>query len=341
MGEWSREELDAAFQNFKDVTDRAFLSGELEEWVQCFSEDVTYRDWGYGFNNGWDVEIHGRDAVREWINGHYSTYPNNAMKYWPVPWHVVDEERGWVLCEWRNRMRDPGNGEVFEEPNYTRLKYAGNMQWSFEEDIYNPIRMRTMLSLWLHTRKKCEAEGLALPDPALQDPKQLHAEVREDDGDSRWSREEIDEAVKHFEDVGNRAFTPGSSHEEWLACFTDDVHHHEMGFGYGTVDEELHGREAVRRWIDGHCGVYPIDQMVYFPIPWHVVDVERGWVVLEYRNVMTDPGDGRDYQEKSYTRLKYAGNKQWRFEEDMYSPLRMRAMLDRWLDARERTSQGG
>jgi hypothetical protein len=69
------------------------------------------------------------------------------------------------------------------------------------------------------------------------------------------------------------------------------------------------------------------------------VDVERGWVVLEYRNVMNDPGDGRDYQEKSYTRLKYAGNKQWRFEEDIYSPLRMRAMLDRWLDARERTSQ--
>ena len=53
---------------------------------------------------------------------------------------------------------------------------------------------------------------------------------------------------------------------------------------YGTVEEELHGRDAVRRWIDGHCGVYPIDQMVYFPIPWHVIDPERGWVVLEYRD---------------------------------------------------------
>jgi ketosteroid isomerase-like protein len=335
MAKWSREELDAAFQHFKDVTDRAFLSGDLEEWTQCFTEDVTFRDWGYGFNNGWEVEIRGRDAVREWINGHYASYPNNAMKYWPVPWHMVDEERGWVLCEWRNRMRDPGNGEVFEEPSYTRLKYAGNMQWSFEEDIYNPVRMRTMLSLWLHTRRKCEAEGLPLPDPDLQDPKQLHAGVQEDDRDASWSREEIERAVRHFEEVGNRAFT-GGDHEEWLACYTDDVRHHEMGFGYGTVDEELHGREAVRTWIDGHCGVYPIDQMVYFPMSWYVIDERRGWVVLEYRNVMNDPGDGRDYQEKSYARLKYAGNLQWCLEEDLYSPLRMRAMLDRWLDARER-----
>ena len=43
-----------------------------------------------------------------------------------------------------------------------------------------------------------------------------------------------------------------------------------------------------------------------------------------------------EYREKSYTRLKYAGEGRWRCEEDLYSPLRMRAMLDRWLDAHER-----
>ena len=337
MPSWSREELDEAFQNFKDVTDRCFLSGELEEWVQCFTEDVVYRDYGYGFDNGWKAEIRGRDAVRGWINGHYSRFPNDQMKFWPVPWHVVDAERGWVVCEWRNRMRDPGNGEVFEEKNYTRLKYGGDGRWCFEEDIYNPVRMQSMMKLWMHARDQCAARGLEMPDPARTDIAALHAEVRaeEEDGPCPWSREEIDSAVKHFEDVGNRAFT-GGDHEEWLQCFTEDVHHVEHGFGYDGWTEELHGRDAVRQWIDAHCGVFPVDKMVYFPIPWHVIDEERGWVVLEYRNVMADPGDGREYQEKSYTRLKYAGNDQWRSEEDLYSPLRMRLMLERWVDAWER-----
>lgn len=176
-----------------------------------------------------------------------------------------------------------------------------------------------------------------MPDPAETDIRQLHAEVREGDANAHWPRAEIERAVKHFEEVGNRAFT-GGDHEEWLQCFSEDVVHRELGFGYDGYTEQIVGREAVREWIDRHCGVYPIDQMVNFPISWYVIDEERGWVALEYRNIMADPGDGRDYQEKSYTRLKYAGNGQWCFEEDLYSPLRMRAMLERWHDARSRSS---
>ena len=159
MARWSRDELDAAFRNFVDATDRCFVTGELEEWVQCFTDDVTFSDYGYGFNNGWDLEIRGRDAVREWINGHMARFPHSQLKYWPVPWYIVDAERGWVLCEWRNRMRDPGNGEVFEEKNYTRLKYGGNMQWSFEEDIYNPAHFQKMVGDWLALKKQLEAQA--------------------------------------------------------------------------------------------------------------------------------------------------------------------------------------
>ncbi len=335
MPKWSGEELEAAFRHFVATTDRCFISCDLEDWVNCFTDNVTFRDWGYGFNNGWDMELKGQDAVRTWINGHMATFPNNQMQFWPVPWYLVDEERGWVVCEWRNRMRDPGNGEIFEEKNYTRLKYAGNMQWSFEEDIYNPLRMRTMISLWLHTRDKCAAQGLEMPDPAATDIQQLHVDVQDNDIDNRWSRDEIEDAVKHFEIAGNRAFI-GNDHEEWLKCFTEDVVHRELGFGYDGWTEQINGRDAVRTWINGHCGVYPVYHMVAFPIPWYVIDEKRGWVVLEYRNIMADPGDGRDYQEKSYTRLKYAGDRRWRFEEDIYSPLRMRSMLERWHDAKNR-----
>ncbi len=332
MTGFAREELESAFARLTEATDRGFLTGDLDAWLDCFAEDVSYRDLGYGFENGWKVELRGREAVRDWSRSAFSAYPFDAMLHWPVPWHIVDPDRGWVVCERRARMRDPGNGEVFEEKRYTRLAYAGDGRWSFVEDIYNPVRTNTMLSLWIHTRRRCEAEGVALPDVSATDPAVLHAEVRETDGSDEWSRAEIEAAVKRFEDVGNRAFT-GDDHDAWLQSYTDDVYHHEIGFGYGWECEELHGRDSVRRWIDAHCGVHPVNQMVHFPMPWVVIDERRGWVVLEYQNCMTDPGDGRDYRESSYARLKYAGSDQWRFEEDVYSPLRMRAMLDRWLDA--------
>ena len=338
MGNWSREELDACFRNFMDVTDRVFIHGDLEPWVQCFTDDAIYRDLGYGFNGGWDTEIRGRATIRSWINGHFAAYPNNQMAYWPVPWYVIDEERGWVLCEWRNRMRDPGNGMVFEEKNYTRLKYAGNMQWSFEEDIYNPLRMRTMIELWRHERARCEREGIAMPEPRAENAPAMHAAVRENDGDAGFSRAEIEDTVKRFEDAGNRAFRTGD-HSEWLSFYADDVLYREHGFGFNNGwENEIRGKAAVKQWIDPHCDIWPINRMVNFPMSWYVIDETRGWVVLEYRNVMADPGDGTLLESRSYTRLKYGGNGKWRFEEDIYSPLRMRSMLEQWvlLDARHR-----
>ena len=86
MSRWNREEIDTCFRRFMDITDRAFIEGDLEPWVQCFTEDAIYSDLGYGFNGGWDTGIRGRDAIRAWINGHFASFPNNQMAFWPVPW---------------------------------------------------------------------------------------------------------------------------------------------------------------------------------------------------------------------------------------------------------------
>jgi len=339
MGKWRYDEIETCFRRFVDITDCAFIQGDLEPWVQCFTEDATYSDLGYGFNGGWDAEIRGRDTIRNWINGHVTTYPNNQMKFWPVPWYVIDEERGWVLCEWRNRMRDPGNGRIFEEKKFTRLTYAGDMRWSFAEDVYNPIRMRTMIELWRHERARCESEGIAMPEPDPAKASAMHKEVWEADTNPGYSRAEIEETVKRFEDAGNRAFQTGD-HSEWLEFYRDDTLYREHGCGFanGWMNEIL-GRPAIKEWIDGHCDVWPINHMVHFPMSWYVIDERRGMVVLEYRNVMADPGDGTLLEARSYTRLKYGGNGQWSFEEDIYSPLRMRSMLERWAFINERCSQ--
>ena len=51
-----------------------------------------------------------------------------------------------MVCQVWNRMKDPGDGSVHQEYNFTLLKYAGDGRWSYEEDIYNPMRFGAMVA---------------------------------------------------------------------------------------------------------------------------------------------------------------------------------------------------
>ena len=81
------------------------------------------------------------------------TFPGNAMPDFPVTWYVIDEERGWVVCEVQNRMADPGDGSIHEAANLTVLHYAGDGRWSYEEDAYNPAHFATMVKGWIDRKK--------------------------------------------------------------------------------------------------------------------------------------------------------------------------------------------
>jgi hypothetical protein len=59
-------------------------------------------------------------------------------------------------------MEDPGDGSVHQASNITILHYAGDGQWSYEEDVYNPADFLTMLRGW---RQRSEELG-TLPDEA-------------------------------------------------------------------------------------------------------------------------------------------------------------------------------
>ena len=56
-----------------------------------------------------------------------------------------------------------GLGGVFDAvPEiHTVLKYAGNMQWSYEEDAYNPANFGVMIKGWMDAKKACEAKKAA------------------------------------------------------------------------------------------------------------------------------------------------------------------------------------
>ena len=149
MGKWSREEIEEAFDNYQQVALTAGTSGDWNPWADQFTEDATYKEHLFG-------TFGGREAIRRWICTTMAKYPNCEMKYFPVEWYVIDEEKGWVVCQVWNRMVDPGDGSLHQAYNFTLLKYAGKGLWSYEEDIYNPAPFESMMQGWFAAKEAAE-----------------------------------------------------------------------------------------------------------------------------------------------------------------------------------------
>jgi hypothetical protein len=141
MGEFTRDEIERAFTAYQEAGERAGATGDWAAWADQFTEDATYVEHHYG-------RFEGREAIRDWISSTMSTFPGNRMPLFPVEWYVVDEDKGWVVCQVWNRMDDPGDGSVHQAANITILHYAGDGRWSYEEDVYNPAHFVEMLGGW-------------------------------------------------------------------------------------------------------------------------------------------------------------------------------------------------
>lgn len=141
MATFTRSEIEQAFSHYQEVAAKAASSGDWAPWAELFTEDATYVEHHFGTYNG-------RAAILRWISETMAMPPNDSMTSFPVAWYVIDEARGWVVCAIDNVMKDPGNGSDHRAVNWTLLKYAGNGQWSWEEDLYNPAEFETMLKGW-------------------------------------------------------------------------------------------------------------------------------------------------------------------------------------------------
>ena len=150
MGKWSRQELEQAFEAYQAAALRAGTSGDWRPWADLFTEDATYIEHLYG-------TMGGREAIYKWIQGTMGKFRD--MRYFPIEWYVIDEERGWVVCQVWNRMIDPGDGSLHQAYNFTLLKYAGDQRWSYEEDIYNPAHFKDMVVGWLERQSALSGDG--------------------------------------------------------------------------------------------------------------------------------------------------------------------------------------
>jgi hypothetical protein len=157
MGRWSRAEIEEAFDRFQETARHGGTTGDWNPWADCFTEDATYVEHLYG-------TMGGREAIRRWIHTTMSTPPADEMPHFPIEWYMVDEERGWIVCQVWNRMADPGDGSLHQAYNFTLLKYAGDGLFSYEEDIYNPAHFATMIAAWMQRKAELAGEGDGAPE---------------------------------------------------------------------------------------------------------------------------------------------------------------------------------
>ena len=152
---FSRDEVETAFEHYQATVRRALQVQDWTLFAGLFTEDAGYNEHAYG-------RFSGRAAIAEWAVRTMTTFPGNAMVAFPMTWSVIDPDRGWIVCEVQNVMADPGDGSVHRSPNLTILHYAGDALFSYEEDVYNPMRFMEMVAGWAAV---AEAHG-RLPEDA-------------------------------------------------------------------------------------------------------------------------------------------------------------------------------
>jgi hypothetical protein len=154
MGQWSRQEIESAFARHEEIVREIGHSWEWSRFADEFTDDARYVEHAMG-------NFDGREQIRDWITSTMNTFPGSEMPWFPTTWHAIDDEKGWVFCEVRNQMKDPGDGSVHESANITVLKYAGDGLWSYEEDAYNPMNFMVMLQGYI---ARCVTLGTASDD---------------------------------------------------------------------------------------------------------------------------------------------------------------------------------
>ncbi len=156
MTTWTRDELIDAFASFQSAVQRCAETGDWEHFVQCFTPDATYVEHAYG-------KFSGHEEIRAWVTRTMGSFPGNEMTHFPANWVTIDVEKGWVIAEIDNPMRDPGDGSRHAMANVTILRYAGNGLWREEEDVYNPMEFFEMAKGYV---RRCQELGTLSEDGA-------------------------------------------------------------------------------------------------------------------------------------------------------------------------------
>ena len=122
MPEFTRDEVEAEFLKYVEMG----KTNDWSAWADQFTEDALYVEHAMGI-------FHGREEIRKWI---VETMASVSGMSFPYEWYMIDGNRVVMYC-WNIFDPLPGMSGEYKFAVATILEYAGNGQWSLEEDIYN------------------------------------------------------------------------------------------------------------------------------------------------------------------------------------------------------------
>lgn len=127
-------EVRDAYENFVRVGD----SGDWNAWADLHTVDGLWVEHHLG-------TFHGREEIREAIVSVMAQAPL-TMEF-PIEWVVIDGNRV-VYYPWQV-LPHPTGGEPFRFSCITILEYAGDGQFSYQEDVYNPKEGEQVFGDWI------------------------------------------------------------------------------------------------------------------------------------------------------------------------------------------------
>jgi ketosteroid isomerase-like protein len=131
MGRFAQEELLEAYEVYKKTRER-IDAGELW-WDQLrdhFTEDAVFVDPAWGRVDGIEnIVVFLQDSMR-------------GLEDWtfPLEWMAVEGDH--LITGWQNRL--PGrrpDGSYYQAPGMSRLRYAGDGRFDYEQDLINMVHM--------------------------------------------------------------------------------------------------------------------------------------------------------------------------------------------------------
>jgi predicted SnoaL-like aldol condensation-catalyzing enzyme len=300
MTVFPRQEVEAAWEEYQR---RGVQNQDWAGWADLFTDDALYEEHNLGV-------FHGRKEIKTFIVDTMKDYPE--MTLW-IEWSVIDGNRiGFYI--WNNLPDPTGTGQRFGFPNTTFIEYAGNGQFSFEGDYYNPVDAERVFRSWLEAGGKRSTPQ----DPSLRGIDEWNPEPPA----PAHPREEVAAEFAKYRERAALAVATGDW-DQWADQFTDDAHYREHHYGYFRSGAEI------RAWIRSVMQPFPTME---FPVSSYLIDGNRVTALIP--NVLpAPPGDSGYYGFDVNTILHYAGDGKWSFEEDVYSPKEAEGVVQKWIAA--------
>jgi ketosteroid isomerase-like protein len=140
-----RQEIQAVVDRYCDLRrriDEGLESNAFGALADFYTDDAVYVDGAWG-------RVEGKQAIAEWLE-----HSMVGLGDWKFPIEFTAIEGDDVIVKWTQII--PGtrpDGTAFAQSAYSRLRYAGDGKFSYEEDTYNMVHVLedVAASGWLPT----------------------------------------------------------------------------------------------------------------------------------------------------------------------------------------------